>query len=202
MGFLAAMSASRQRAGGGGLEQRPHQFRPQQPRRAQLGDLEGREARHRIEMFQPFEVRGGIEGLHFDTLRDPPRRGGRRMAPGLLFAVQGCVLPRFLPRIGEQTALAQPGTESGWSACGKRHRLSRQGRWREGEIPMNRRLNISLPERTVDLIDRVAGKRHRSALIDRAVVRYIQGESRADLEERIADGARARAERDLRLAEG
>ena len=66
---------------------------------------------------------------------------------------------------------------------------------------MNRRLNISLPERTVDLIDRVAGKRHRSALIDRAVVRYIQGESRADLEERIADGARARAERDLRLAE-
>ena len=66
---------------------------------------------------------------------------------------------------------------------------------------MNRRLNISLPERTVDLIDRVAGKRHRSALIDHAVVRYIQGESRADLEERIADGARARAERDLRLAE-
>ena len=66
---------------------------------------------------------------------------------------------------------------------------------------MNRRLNISLPERTVDLIDRVAGKRRRSALIDRAVVRYIQEESRVNLEKRIADGARARADRDLRLAE-
>ena len=66
---------------------------------------------------------------------------------------------------------------------------------------MNRRLNISLPERTVDLIDRVAGKRRRSALIDRAVVRYIQEESRVNLQERIADGARARADRDLRLAE-
>ena len=66
---------------------------------------------------------------------------------------------------------------------------------------MNRRLNISLPERTVDLIDRVAGKRRRSALINRAVVRYIQEESRVNLEERIADGARVRAERDLRLAE-
>ena len=66
---------------------------------------------------------------------------------------------------------------------------------------MNRRLNISLPERTVDLIDRVAGKRRRSALIDRAVVRYIQEESRVNLQERIADGARARTERDLQLAE-
>ena len=66
---------------------------------------------------------------------------------------------------------------------------------------MNRRLNISLPEHTVDLIDRVAGKRHRSALIDRAVVRYIQEESRVNLEERIPDGARVLAERDLRLAE-
>ena len=66
---------------------------------------------------------------------------------------------------------------------------------------MNRRLNISLPERTVDLIDRVAGKKRRSALIDRAVVRYIREESRANLRERLADGARARAERDRRLAE-
>ena len=66
---------------------------------------------------------------------------------------------------------------------------------------MNRRLNISLPERTVELIDRTAGKKHRSALIDRAVVRYIQEESRVNLREQIADGARVRAERDLRLAE-
>ena len=66
---------------------------------------------------------------------------------------------------------------------------------------MNRRLNISLPERTVALIDRVAGKGRRSALIDRAVVRYIQEESRANLRKQLAAGARARADRDLQLAE-
>ncbi len=66
---------------------------------------------------------------------------------------------------------------------------------------MNRRLNISLPERTVELIDRVAGKGRRSTLIDRAVVRYVQEESRANLRKQLADGARARADRDLQLVE-
>ena len=66
---------------------------------------------------------------------------------------------------------------------------------------MNRRLNISLPEQTVELIDRVAGKGRRSALIDRAVVRYVQEQSRANLRKQLADGARARADRDLQLAE-
>ena len=38
---------------------------------------------------------------------------------------------------------------------------------------MNKRLNITLPEQTVRLMDRVAGKVQRSRLIDRAVRRYI-----------------------------
>ena len=66
---------------------------------------------------------------------------------------------------------------------------------------MSRRLNILLPERTVDLIDRVAGKGRRSALIDRAVVRYVQEESREGIREQLAAGARDRADRDLHLVE-
>ena len=66
---------------------------------------------------------------------------------------------------------------------------------------MNRRLNISLPERTVELIDRVAGRGRRSALIDLAVRRYVRDESRASLRRQLAEGARARGDRDLQLAE-
>ena len=66
---------------------------------------------------------------------------------------------------------------------------------------MTRRLNISLPEPTVELIDLVAGKGRRSALIDRAVVRYVQEESHAEIREQIAAGARDRADRDLQLVE-
>ena len=66
---------------------------------------------------------------------------------------------------------------------------------------MTRRLNISLPEPTVELIDRVVGKGRRSALIDRAVVRYVQEESHAEIREQLAAGARDRADRDLQLVE-
>ena len=66
---------------------------------------------------------------------------------------------------------------------------------------MVRRLNISLPERTVELIDRIAGKGQRSALIDRAVLRFVQQESRASIRAQLAAGARDRAARDLQLAE-
>lgn len=66
---------------------------------------------------------------------------------------------------------------------------------------MNRRLNISLPEQTVELIDRVADRGRRSALIDLAVRRYVRDESRANLRRQLAEGALARADRDLQLAE-
>jgi CopG family transcriptional regulator / antitoxin EndoAI len=66
---------------------------------------------------------------------------------------------------------------------------------------MIRRLNITLPERTVALMDRVAGKGQRSRLIDRAVHRYVQEEGRANLRKQLREGARVRAERDLEVAE-
>jgi CopG family transcriptional regulator / antitoxin EndoAI len=66
---------------------------------------------------------------------------------------------------------------------------------------MTRRLNITLPEQTVALMDRVAGKGQRSRLIDMAVHRYVEEESRANLRRQLREGARVRAERDVRMAE-
>ena len=41
---------------------------------------------------------------------------------------------------------------------------------------MTKRINVSFRDQTVQLLDRVAGKRQRSNLIDRAVVRYVEEE--------------------------
>lgn len=66
---------------------------------------------------------------------------------------------------------------------------------------MNKRLNITLPEQTVRLMDRVAGKGQRSSLIDRAVRRYVKEETRANLRKQLAEGYEANAAEDLQLAE-
>ena len=66
---------------------------------------------------------------------------------------------------------------------------------------MYRRINITLPEETVRLIDRVSGKGDRSRLIDTAVKRFVASARRAKLRKRLKEGALTRAERDLRLAQ-
>ena len=66
---------------------------------------------------------------------------------------------------------------------------------------MTKRLNITLPERTVALMDRVVGKGQRSRLIDQAVRRYVEEEGRANLRKQLREGAHVRADRDLQLAE-
>ncbi len=66
---------------------------------------------------------------------------------------------------------------------------------------MNRRINITLPEKTVQLLDRVAQKGNRSRLIDRAVQRYVAEVGRANLRRRLKEGAIREAELDLQLAE-
>jgi CopG family transcriptional regulator / antitoxin EndoAI len=65
---------------------------------------------------------------------------------------------------------------------------------------VNKRLNITLPEETVRLMDRVAGKGRRSSLIDRAVRRYVKEESRANLRKQLAASYKANAADDLKLA--
>src|ERR1019366_2076905 len=66
---------------------------------------------------------------------------------------------------------------------------------------MTKRLNITLPERTVALMDRVVGKGQRSRFIDQAVHRYVEEAGRANLRKQLREGAHVRAERDLQLAE-
>jgi CopG family transcriptional regulator / antitoxin EndoAI len=66
---------------------------------------------------------------------------------------------------------------------------------------MRKRINITLPEETLELIDRVAEPGDRSRLIDEAVRHYIQETGRANLRKRLKEGAIRWAARDLHLAE-
>lgn len=66
---------------------------------------------------------------------------------------------------------------------------------------MNKRLNITLPEQTVRLMDRIAGKGRRSSLIDRAIRRYVKEETRANLRKQLSESYQAHAAFDLELAE-
>lgn len=64
-----------------------------------------------------------------------------------------------------------------------------------------KRINISLPEETLTLLDRVAKQGERSALIAEAVTAYLRERSRKTLRHRLRQGAVVRAQRDRRLAE-
>ena len=65
---------------------------------------------------------------------------------------------------------------------------------------MHRRINITLPEETMRLIDRVAPKGDRSRLINEAVKRYVRQVGRAEIRKRLKEGAIREAELDLKLA--
>ncbi|MBZ5637788.1 MAG: hypothetical protein LAO51_03415 [Acidobacteriia bacterium] len=66
---------------------------------------------------------------------------------------------------------------------------------------MYRRLNISLPEETVRLLDRVAAKGDRSRVIAEAVTRYVTEVGKARLRKLMKERAVRRAELDLEIAE-
>lgn len=65
---------------------------------------------------------------------------------------------------------------------------------------VHKRINITLPETTVKMLERVADRGDRSKLIDIAIKAYIQSAKKEDLRRRLKEGAIARAERDLALA--
>lgn len=54
---------------------------------------------------------------------------------------------------------------------------------------MNKRLTISLPEQTIRLLHRLAGRGHRSRLINQAVRRYVElkRETGVNLRKQLAD---------------
>ncbi len=62
-----------------------------------------------------------------------------------------------------------------------------------------RRLNITLPERTVQLVDRVAPRGDRSRVIAEAIRQYVTKARRTELKRRLKEGAVRRAERDKLL---
>ena len=66
---------------------------------------------------------------------------------------------------------------------------------------MHQRINITLPKETIRMIDRIAMKGNRSALIDRAIRAYVRSVGRKNLKKLLSEGARVRAERDLAIVE-
>lgn len=66
---------------------------------------------------------------------------------------------------------------------------------------MHCRINITLPEKTVKLIDRVSRKGGRSRLINEAVRRYVREVGRARLRQQLKAGYIQGAERDRHLVE-
>jgi len=66
---------------------------------------------------------------------------------------------------------------------------------------VHKRINITLPEDTIRLLDRVSAKRERSALIDRAIRRYVEEVGKARLHRRLREGYERWAVRDLETAE-
>jgi CopG family transcriptional regulator / antitoxin EndoAI len=65
---------------------------------------------------------------------------------------------------------------------------------------MHKRLNITLPESTVTLIDEIAPKGDRSLFIDIAVRAYITQNQQETLREKLKAGAIARSLRDSQLS--
>jgi len=66
---------------------------------------------------------------------------------------------------------------------------------------MHRRVNITLPEETLRLLERVTKKGDRSRVIAEAVARYVEEVGKANLRKRLKEGALRRAKRDESLAE-
>jgi CopG family transcriptional regulator/antitoxin EndoAI len=66
---------------------------------------------------------------------------------------------------------------------------------------MAKRINVVLPEETIQLLDRVAPKGSRSRLISDAVIYYVDSRAKKNLAEQLREGAMANAQRDLDLAQ-
>lgn len=66
---------------------------------------------------------------------------------------------------------------------------------------MNRRINITLPNETIELLNHIVPKGDRSRFINDAVQYYITEVEKKKLREQLRQGAIERSQRDLDLAE-
>lgn len=68
-------------------------------------------------------------------------------------------------------------------------------------MPVRKRINITLPEETIRLLDEVTAKGERSRFIDRAIRRYVEDSAKANLRRQLKEGYERHADRDLETAE-
>lgn len=61
---------------------------------------------------------------------------------------------------------------------------------------MHKRINITLPEETIRLLDRVAKKSDRSGFIEQAIRRYVEETGRTNLRRHLQEGCERRAGRE------
>lgn len=66
---------------------------------------------------------------------------------------------------------------------------------------MHKRVNVTLPEETIRLIDRSGNHGNRSRFIDEAVKYFVREHGRTQLRRLLEEGAERRAARDLAVAE-
>ncbi len=64
---------------------------------------------------------------------------------------------------------------------------------------MSKRINIVLPDRTLAVLDQVAPKGSRSQIISRAVLYFVESQSKKNLRDRLKREAIENAERDLAM---
>jgi len=64
-----------------------------------------------------------------------------------------------------------------------------------------RRVNMTLPDKTIKLLDSVSEKGERSSFVDKAVHFYIEEIGKANLNKQLREGAIKRSSRDLSIAE-
>ena len=65
---------------------------------------------------------------------------------------------------------------------------------------MHKRVNVTLPEETIRLIDRCANHGNRSRFIAEAVRHFVRSHGRTQLRRLLEEGAERRAARDLAIA--
>ena len=70
-----------------------------------------------------------------------------------------------------------------------------------GRTTTQKRINVSLPEETVKMMDRVTRKGNRSRLIDVAIRHYVKSVGRAKLKAELEAGYRALSKSGLKMAE-
>lgn len=67
------------------------------------------------------------------------------------------------------------------------------------QVRVSKRVNVVLPEETLQMIDRIVEHGNRSALIDEAIRFYIDEVGKTNLKKQLKEGAEKRGYRDLEV---